>query len=316
MILHKAVHMHRISIGVLAVCLFGTVHNAMAADDTDKKYVIIHADDSGMCHSANVATIESMERGIVSSTSMMVPCPWFTEFAKYCRENPERDYGIHITLTSEWKHYRWGPVASRNLVPSLVDEDGYLWHTAAQVGEHAKAEEVEIEVRAQIERAKKFGVPITHLDTHMGSLGSRADLTDLYVKLGIEYDIPVFMIRNAIPEMARHYPGIAARGPASVKALEEAGLPVIDNLAPPAAGRTFEEMRDSFLQVLRTIQPGYTQIIIHCGLADEELKGITGSAQHRDNEHAAFMDPQVIALVRELNIEVITWKQLRELQSK
>ena len=284
------------------------------AESADKRYLIIHADDSGMSHSANIGTIRSMEKGIVSSTSMMVPCPWFTEFAEYCRNNPDRDYGIHLTLTSEWKHYRWGPVLPRSQVPSLVDEDGYLWHTAQQVGQHAKVEEVELELRAQIERAKKFGVPISHLDTHMGSLGSRADLTDLYVRIGIEYDIPVFLIRNPIPQMAEHYPGMAERGEALIKQLESARLPVVDYLAPPADGRSYEEFRNSCMDVLRDLRSGFTQIIIHCGIANEELRGITANAFRRDFEHRLFMDPKVVALVKELDIEVITWKQLRKLQ--
>ncbi len=285
----------------------------LAADDGEKRYVIIHSDDAGMCHSVNVGTIEAMERGIVSSCSIMVPCPWFPEFAAYAKEHPEKDYGIHLTLTSEWDGYRWGPVAPRSKVPSLVDEQGYLWDNSGLVGKHAKADEVEIELRAQIGRAKAFGVPLTHIDTHMGAVFSRPDLTRVYVKLAIEYGLPALFIRLPSAVLEAEYPTLAPVADEIISELDKAGMPVLDAVSTDNYGVEPDKKKAHFLDALSKIRPGFTQIIIHCGKSGAELGAITGSAARRDADSRAFMDPEVIAAVRKHGLTVITWKQLREL---
>jgi chitin disaccharide deacetylase len=297
---------------VLCLALLSLTARAQSAEPAGKRYVIIHADDAGMSHSVNVATIDGMEKGIVSSASIMVPCPWFKEIATYAKAHPERDFGIHLTLNSEWKDYRWGPVAPRESVPSLIDSEGYLWGGVEDVARTAKAAEVETELRAQVKRALDFGVPVTHLDTHMGAVVSRPDLIEVYVKLGIEFKVPVFFIRALNVGIAATNPAVRARGVELVKMLDDNRLPVLDTMTQYYTGEDYETKKKMYLDAIRSTEPGVRYLIIHCGYNNEELQAITSSSQLRDNDRRVFTDPEVIDAVKKSGVEVVSWKQLRD----
>jgi predicted glycoside hydrolase/deacetylase ChbG (UPF0249 family) len=278
-----------------------------------KRYVIIHADDAGMSHSVNRATIAAMEQGIVSSASIMVPCPWFKEFAAYAKGHPEKDFGIHLTLNSEWENYRWGPVLGKDRVPSLVDREGYLWDNVAEVAANAEAAEVKAELRAQVQRALDFGVPLTHLDTHMGAVVCRPDLVEVYVELGVEFDLPVFFLRNLGREVPD--PAVRARGMQLIEVLEKRKLPVLDFMTQLYEGGAFEQKKAQYLKAIADSKPGVHYLILHCGYDDAELQAITSSSKIRDTDRRVFMDPEFIKAVKETGVEIVTWKQVREMYS-
>lgn len=298
---------------LVAGLVYGGFSTACAAADGNR-YVIIHADDAGMSHSVNRATIDAMEQGIVSSASIMVPCPWFKEIAAYAKAHPEKDFGIHLTLNSEWDNYRWGPVTSRDKVPSLVDKEGYLWDNVPQVAENAKADEVTTELRAQVQRALDFGVPVSHLDTHMGALVCRPDLVEAYVNVGVEFNIPVFFLRDLGGEVPDAQ--IRSRALQLLAVLDRHKLPVLDHMTQLYTRDNFEQKSRQYLQAITESKPGVQYLILHCGYDDKELQSITASSKIRDMDRRIFTDPRFIEDVKKCDIRIVTWKQVQAMNGK
>ena len=159
----------------------------------DTKLLILHADDIGLSHSENMASIYALENGSVNSGSIMVPCPWFPEIAAYAKSHPEADLGLHLTLTSEWELYKWRPVLPANEVPGLVNEQGFFYEGFDGLLQNATTQEVEKELRAQIDRAIAFGIHPTHLDSHMFSVYLKPEFLEVFAKLGREYKLPILL---------------------------------------------------------------------------------------------------------------------------
>ena len=286
---------------------------SIAQGQESSRYLIVHADDAGMSHSVNMATQIALESGAVSSASLMVPCAWFKEFALYAKDHPQYDYGIHLTLNSEWDNYRWGPVASKDSVPSLIDPEGFLWDGSKQVAMHAKSSEVRIELKAQIDKALSFGVPLSHLDTHMGAIITRPDLVAVYVELALEYDLPILFFKNMAPELKREYPALAERFDEAKIRLTEKKLPLLDGLLQFYGGDNPELREKLYFDEMAKLRPGVTQLIVHCGFDNDELKGITSSSARRDQDRRIFSDLNTKKWIEDQGIKLITWKQFRRL---
>ena len=275
----------------------------------DARLLVVHADDVGETHSVNAATFAALEKGYVNSASLMVPCPWFPEIADYAKSHPDADFGLHLTLTSERVYYRWGPVAPADRVPSLVDENGYFYHDWDH-HEHVNPRDVEVELRAQIERALAMGVRPTHLDSHQYRLiMSGKDLFDVMLRMGHEYKLPIFVTRDWFADHPYLQPGL---GPNDI---------VLDHTVTAEPEIAPGKWADFYITALRNLEPGVTEFVIHPGFDDEELRAATrerstwGSAW-RQRDYDFFTSEQFRAILAQQKIKLITWRELASKASR
>lgn len=278
----------------------------------EDRVLILHADDVGMCHSVNAATARAFGEGMVTCGSVMVPCPWFPEIVTWYKEHPEWDLGLHLTLTSEWRHYRWRPVSPPDRVKGLIDPEGFMWRSVEDVVKHATPKEVEIEIRAQIERARQFGMKPTHVDSHMGTLFSHPGFFEAYTRVARETGLlPMLMeaspeIIQEAKEMGLDYAPLAAR-------IKKEGFVLLDRLITGAKSPGYEARKKELHAMIRALKPGVTEIIVHLASDDEEIRHVTGNWENRANETRIFTDADTKALLREEKIRLVGYRQLAAL---
>ena len=275
------------------------------------KAVIFHVDDAGMSHNSNMGAIKAIEGGVATSVSVMMPCSWVPEFADYFKSHPQVDAGVHLTLTAEWKKYRWGPVSGKPAVPGLTDSGGYLWHNVSDVVAHATADEVETEIRAQIDKALAMGIKPTHLDSHMGTC-FQPGYIDRYVKVGIEKQIPILIMGGHMQYIGAEAGPLKPLVRSIAQRVWDAGLPVIDDLVTqPTRADDYDQRKAELIKLLGDIKPGITEIIVHCTVQTEVFSHISGSGPTREAELRLLTDKDVRAFIESERIELTTWRELK-----
>ncbi|HCN83570.1 MAG TPA: hypothetical protein DIT07_08095 [Sphingobacteriaceae bacterium] len=276
-----------------------------------KKVLILHMDDLGMCPEANAAAERYINNNQILSGAVMMPCPNAAAFIQWAKKHPAVDIGLHLTLTSEWKTYRWPSVTDPSKVPGLIDPEGKMWHEVPNVVAHASAAEVETEIRAQIEKSIKLGYRPNHIDTHMGTLYGSAGYTKAFFKVAQEYNIPANAINLADPEIAKKF---KAQGypitEEMIRLVENYRLPKLDNFSSVGEGATYEKKRTDFLAQVRSLNPGLTEIIFHPSVETANLKTITNSWQQRVWEAELFADPVVREFFKQEGIIITNWKEI------
>jgi predicted glycoside hydrolase/deacetylase ChbG (UPF0249 family) len=272
----------------------------------DAKLLIVHADDLGMAHSVNAATIKAFETGLVNSGSIMVPCPWLSEIATFARANPQADLGLHLTLTSEWTAFRWGPVSSRDRVSSLLDKDGYFRLTESEAAAQADPKQVEMEITAQIERARALGIQPTHLDSHMGTLYQNKALFEVFVRVARKEKLPV-RVAKAWFAQADFLPSVLSQDDVYIDRV----LDINQAVAPQDWGRFYSD-------ALAKLEPGVTEVVIHLAYDDAEMRGATfdhpnWGAAWRQRDFEFFTSDAFRKILQDNKIKLITWREIGKL---
>jgi chitin disaccharide deacetylase len=264
------------------------------------RLLIIHADDLGMAHSVNRATLEALEKGWVTSASVMVPCPWFPEVARWAKAHPQADLGIHLTLDSEWTSFRWRPISGAEQVPSLLDADGYLPLDPELL--HGALPEIEREVRAQIERARALGLAITHLDSHMLALTSKPDYFRLYLQLSHDYKVPIRLAREG-----------ESKAEPFLK-LSNDDL-VLDRVISMDPGISKGDWATWYENALAALLPGVYELVVHLAYDDAEMQGATADhpdwgAAWRQSDFDMVRSPEFAKFLHDHNFTLVSWRDL------
>jgi predicted glycoside hydrolase/deacetylase ChbG (UPF0249 family) len=235
----------------------------------------------------------------------MVPCAWLSEVASFAKNHADADLGLHLTLTSEWKADRWGPVESKDKVTTLLDPSGYLWPETLAAVRSLKPEEAEREIRAQIERAIALGIHPSHLDSHMGVLFSTPELFAVYVKVAHEYKLPFLAVR--IPN-----------APAQLFSILSEKDVILDSVVMATPVVHANEWRDFYVNAVKNLKPGLTEMIVHLGHDDAELQAVTldhpdfGSAW-RQRDYDFVTSPEFKKALEENHVILVKWKDLKKL---
>jgi predicted glycoside hydrolase/deacetylase ChbG (UPF0249 family) len=279
---------------------------------SEDRLLIIHADDIGVTHAANLAAFEGLERGSLTCASILVPCPWVPEVADYCRRHPEADFGVHLTLNSEYERYRWRPLTKQEAGPSLYDPQGYQWRTLEEAVAHVTPEDAEREFRAQIEAALAAGIDVTHVDTHMGTAPT-AKFLGIYIALGAEYRLPIMLPRPNRRLLERV--GLADAAPAieeQFRALEASGMPILDHLIHETGGPSPDAKEAMFKEMFRDLEPGVTHFLIHPAKPSDELSALTEDADFRARDYELFRDGRMRAYAEGLGVRLIGYREIRD----
>lgn len=273
------------------------------------KLLMIHADDAGLCHSENLATIQAVQNGSLNSYSIMVPCQGFEEIAKFALLNPQYDYGIHLTLTCEWQNYKWSPILPSAKVSSLIDAQGYFHGNREEVKKKVVVAELKNELRAQIEKSLDYGLKPSHLDSHMYTLALKDEFLAVYKELGAEFKLPILLNNQFV-----HSFGLDLE----VHVLE--GDFWVENDVVLGTYEYFEKglLLDFYKSKLNNLPNGLTLFLVHTAFDTNEMQKITVNhpnfgAKWRQLDYDFVCSDICKEIIKKNNIQLISWTEIKQL---
>jgi predicted glycoside hydrolase/deacetylase ChbG (UPF0249 family) len=266
------------------------------------KKLVIHHDDLGGSHGANAAFVTLCDLGIVTSGSVMVPCPWFPELAAIGRSRPDLDIGVHLTLTAEFSPFRWRPL-SGVADNGLSDADGFFWRDVKSA-RRADPAAVERELRLQIDTALAAGIDVTHLDSHMGTVW-QPEFLDIYLRLGADYRLPIAVPRT-LGEMGADPAALAA----AIERLEAAGNPIFETFLSTPFGQATAKA-DIYRGIFGAAEAGLNWGAFHF-VAPGDMEFISDDAGLRSSEYALFASGAAKAIIDDLGLELVGMRSIRD----
>lgn len=278
----------------------------------DRRVLILHAHDFGMCHEANAAVVGLFEGGAIRSASAMAPCPWFHDAARWSSDHPAVDVGLDLTVNSEWENYRWRPVAADALVATLVGPDRFLWRSTTQTMVNATADDVERELIAQIEYAKMSGLKPTHLTAHLGSLFTRPDLIEVYLRVARQHWIPAMVVEVTPAQLDRFQRQGFPLPEDLVDLLRDYPLPKVDDLQLMPFADNYDEKKAAFVRLVQASPAGLTQVAFHPAIETDAVKRIVPTWQQRVWELQLMQDPEVRALLASDQVILTDWREIMD----
>ena len=262
----------------------------------DARLLILNIDDYGFCYTANTSAVHTLENGIASSCTVMLPPPWGKHACKLLRERPNLSHGVHLTTISEHEIYRWRPLTSPDRIPSLVDGEGYfpLETERSNLLQRADAQEIEIEWRAQIERALDYGLQPQQLDSHCNIHDAREDIFWMTVRLAREYGLA---LRVHQPEL--------------IQALKRRELPVLDHPDVDSFDLPTNGKPARYLRMLQELPPGISEWAIHPARGTAEVRTINPRWRVRAADYAFFNSEDCRRTIQEEGIQIVSYQLLQ-----
>ena len=267
------------------------------------KLLILHADDLGLSKSVNLASFKALKEGLVNSGSVMMPCDFISDVGEFAINNPEIDLGLHLTVTSEWRDYKWDGVANSSFISSMIDKKGNLFENKKKFTLNASTKDLKKELQAQIDLAKSIGIKPTHIDSHEGALFFDQNIFRTYLEIGEENQLPVFVPRDVAVHFDKNFP-------------KPENVVIVENFHMALPSLEYKDWSTYYIDIIDNLKPGLSEIIVHLGYDDMEMQQITidhpnYGSRWRNLDMDVVSSKNFRQALKDNNIKLVTWREIQ-----